>query len=672
MSRVRSLAIVLLALSVVLSAVYATGAFSSLTAQRNADIQVTGDASSYLALQPAAGSNGAYASLKNGQLHVTLTGAADVTGQGVNQNAVTTVRDVFTVTNHGSQAVAIWLTDDVEHVTFRVDGHSIEKRAQAKTLQPGDTVSVGLIVDTRQSGDAIQIESMTIHADSEGASAASTSTSQQRPASTSNERGALLKGTLSVANSLLPFDTASVSNDDDTYRPPTVPVEKTKISSAAKTNFQESLPFAYRSRTEQIVYSILQSPDVAERYGEYRLIVGTPTNVDGWVALWVRGDTVVKIERGGQDAGRLDPLLQDPIQLTTPDGRTITLDPASESLTVRQPTVKPIEIEIDSTTVDDLKATVPLLLGTTASSPIIGDLAIAVVIVGTIYAIDAIVNHFASPPNHATSENEQTKHREQEQNEVNENEKNREQQANGETQPNRQTEDDGKSDRRRKSKTPRLRPPPSDLVPDGGVDKQHEAMNELRRAGIPSETIIKWSNKGYDIEAMSESFNQYQASGETLGSLPRSTAKGDLGEILAKPKIKRMYPRSQGYEYVQGVELKRNRHPPDITEIDWVVVDTNTGNVVAVYQVKSDDTKKKVKEAEDQLKTSKEEFENNDVDHLAKAPSLDTDDFTDNLDEIERYTVGPKKNSAPYYDIPFDLTGDELEALLDAIRDNGL
>ena len=70
MRRVRRFAIVLLALGVVTSAMYATGAFTNLTAQRDANVAVTGDASAYLALRPSSGPNGVYASYEHGELHM--------------------------------------------------------------------------------------------------------------------------------------------------------------------------------------------------------------------------------------------------------------------------------------------------------------------------------------------------------------------------------------------------------------------------------------------------------------------------------------------------------------------------------------------------------------------------------------------------------------------------
>lgn len=101
MSRLRRLALVLMAVAVVVSGVYYTGAFTTLTAQRDANVRVAGDAGGYLALAPANGSNGAYATQRNGELRVSLDGALTegASGTGVNPDAVTTVRRVFTITN---------------------------------------------------------------------------------------------------------------------------------------------------------------------------------------------------------------------------------------------------------------------------------------------------------------------------------------------------------------------------------------------------------------------------------------------------------------------------------------------------------------------------------------------------------------------------------------------
>jgi hypothetical protein len=183
MSRVRQLAIALLALGVVTAAIYATGAFTTLTAQRNADVAVAGDASAYLSLKPASGPNGEYARYDaHGQLQIVLGDGA--TGGGVNRDAMTIVRDVFTITNQGSQSIGLWLTDGSDAVTFQVNGQSIEGKGQAMTIAPGTTKSVGLVVDTRQVGngedllESVTFRSSTAVAGSNGGSRSGDSADQ--------------------------------------------------------------------------------------------------------------------------------------------------------------------------------------------------------------------------------------------------------------------------------------------------------------------------------------------------------------------------------------------------------------------------------------------------------------------------------------------------------------
>lgn len=170
MIRLRRLAIVLMAVGLITSAIYATGAFTNITAQRDANIRVAGDGGSYLSLQPANGSNGAYATQRGGQLRVSLGGAlGEGGGAGVNRESLTVVRDVFTITNKGAQSLGVWVTDSSEAVTFEggKKERTLEGKQQAVSLKPGDSVTVGLTIDTRQhKGDSV-IKSVQIHADSD-------------------------------------------------------------------------------------------------------------------------------------------------------------------------------------------------------------------------------------------------------------------------------------------------------------------------------------------------------------------------------------------------------------------------------------------------------------------------------------------------------------------------
>jgi len=152
-----------------------TGAFSSITAERSAEVSVAEDANAYLAMEPAANSpngEGGYASqTSSGELALDFTGdyAADNGGGGVNANAVTDVDRVFNITNQGTQPVAVWVEDGgVSEVMFYqdADGTTIEDSSNAATVAPGETVQVSVEFDTTSlNASAGQImDSVTVNA----------------------------------------------------------------------------------------------------------------------------------------------------------------------------------------------------------------------------------------------------------------------------------------------------------------------------------------------------------------------------------------------------------------------------------------------------------------------------------------------------------------------------
>lgn len=109
MRRIRRLAIVLVAIGLVTSAIYATGAFHSLTTSRDANVDVVGDQAGYLGLAP--GENGQYTTYQNGKLQLQLNGALEgedaPSGLGINHDAETSINSVFTITNQGTQPVGV-------------------------------------------------------------------------------------------------------------------------------------------------------------------------------------------------------------------------------------------------------------------------------------------------------------------------------------------------------------------------------------------------------------------------------------------------------------------------------------------------------------------------------------------------------------------------------------
>lgn len=161
----------LIAFVVAASMVTATGAFTSVTAERNVDVNVAGDKNAYLALEPGDGKNGKeYATMNNGELAVNLdSDNENIDGQGVNPNATTTIDHVFKITNKGSQDVNVKITtgknSSTDAVTFYTGSNPKNSLEDGKRLNVGaKPMKVGIKVDTTkgvsrgQIMDSIQIK----------------------------------------------------------------------------------------------------------------------------------------------------------------------------------------------------------------------------------------------------------------------------------------------------------------------------------------------------------------------------------------------------------------------------------------------------------------------------------------------------------------------------------
>lgn len=112
-----------------------TGAFTSVSADRAATVQVADDATGYVGLSPSTGSNGQFATQQGGELLLQFDDSGNG-GLGVGQSSNYQFNDVFTVENQGTQDVFVSLApitgipidsgadgDDID-VRFFVPGNS--------------------------------------------------------------------------------------------------------------------------------------------------------------------------------------------------------------------------------------------------------------------------------------------------------------------------------------------------------------------------------------------------------------------------------------------------------------------------------------------------------------------------------------------------------------------
>jgi hypothetical protein len=133
------------------SAAFGTEAFTSVEAERSVDVTVAGDQSAYLALAPANSANADTYVTQSGSgnvIQVDLDGDDSASGGGVNNNAITTFDDLFTILNQGAQPVSVYVEDSSDAVTFRSDDSSIEGASNSVELAVGEEMVVSITVDT--------------------------------------------------------------------------------------------------------------------------------------------------------------------------------------------------------------------------------------------------------------------------------------------------------------------------------------------------------------------------------------------------------------------------------------------------------------------------------------------------------------------------------------------
>ena len=170
----------LLAVFAAIGLITATGAFTTVAAERTAEVNVAGDSAALLAIEPGS-ENGDYVDDSGGTVSIDLANAQGVSATGVNDDALTEINFVLTITNNGAQNVDLWIEKagtNADVVTFyngSVDtGTRLDNTSTAATgLNAGETIEVSMKIDTRggQSlvtgpNDVVElITDVTIHAE---------------------------------------------------------------------------------------------------------------------------------------------------------------------------------------------------------------------------------------------------------------------------------------------------------------------------------------------------------------------------------------------------------------------------------------------------------------------------------------------------------------------------
>jgi hypothetical protein len=146
------------------SALIGSGAFTSVSAERDIAVSTAGDDDAFLRLGACTSEsgNGGYVDQgADGLFSISLSGDNDndpPAGSGVNQYAVSRFDNVFEVCNQGTQPVGVWLDIDPVQNGNGNDAVSLYQDSQANApivgednavcLAPGDCVCVGLVART--------------------------------------------------------------------------------------------------------------------------------------------------------------------------------------------------------------------------------------------------------------------------------------------------------------------------------------------------------------------------------------------------------------------------------------------------------------------------------------------------------------------------------------------
>ena len=106
------------------AAAMGTGAFTSVSADRDITIDVADDSDALLAFTETGEANDDYVTVGDGVVGIDVSGDNNDLSQspsGVNKDATTFIRRLFNITNQGTQAVLVWIEDQPDDWGFFAD-----------------------------------------------------------------------------------------------------------------------------------------------------------------------------------------------------------------------------------------------------------------------------------------------------------------------------------------------------------------------------------------------------------------------------------------------------------------------------------------------------------------------------------------------------------------------
>ncbi|SEH45329.1 Protein of unknown function [Halopenitus malekzadehii] len=148
----------LLALVLVFGAitvVTATGAFTTVEAERTAEVNVAGDANALVGLEPGSGAGAdGYVDDSGDEIQIDLSGGSD--SQGVNLNATTEFDNILQISNNGENEVNISVNtngDNEQYVSvyngtdYDDSSQEITNGTNNATVPSGEMIEVSIRID---------------------------------------------------------------------------------------------------------------------------------------------------------------------------------------------------------------------------------------------------------------------------------------------------------------------------------------------------------------------------------------------------------------------------------------------------------------------------------------------------------------------------------------------